>query len=104
MLAVLPDIAAIAAAPAFFLLATYWKTYRPQHAGGGEGALTVWQLIAHVEAERQQRERGGRHRLHESAPDAARETTSRLSTSDNHASEPPPLEVHRRVLDALHHL
>ena len=41
---------------------------RPQHAGAGEGAVSVWQLIAQVEQEARQRERGGRHRLREEPP------------------------------------
>ncbi|MEV6233741.1 hypothetical protein AB0L88_38365 [Saccharopolyspora shandongensis] len=90
----LPGIAGITGAAALYLFITCWKSYRPQHAGGGEGALTVWQLIAHVEAERQQREQGGRHRLRE---------PQRLppSTSDG---ETPSLEVQRRILEALRHL
>ncbi|WP_190820555.1 hypothetical protein [Saccharopolyspora pogona] len=47
-----------------------WRAFAAygQHSGGGEGALTVWQLIAHVEEERQQWERQGRHRLREPEP------------------------------------
>ncbi|MEU5845122.1 hypothetical protein [Saccharopolyspora shandongensis] len=94
MLAVLPGIAGITGVVALYLIITCWKSYRPQHAGGGEGALTVWQLIAHVEAERRQRDQGGRHRLREPQPPP--------STSDT--EEPPSLEVQRRILDALRRL
>ncbi|MFI0471055.1 hypothetical protein ACH347_43965 [Saccharopolyspora sp. 5N102] len=93
MLAVLPGIAGITGVVALYLITTCWKSYRPQHAGGGEGALTVWQLIAHVEAERRQRDQGGRHRLREPQPPP--------STSDD---ETPSLEVQRRILDALRRL
>ncbi|RKT84176.1 hypothetical protein SAMN05421805_103101 [Saccharopolyspora antimicrobica] len=71
------------------MLGETWRPHRA-HAGGGEGALTVWQLIAHVEAERRQRERAGRHRLRE--PE---------STSDEPGS---PLELQQRVLDGLRNL
>ncbi|WP_177226863.1 hypothetical protein [Saccharopolyspora shandongensis] len=91
----LPGIAGITGTAALYLIITCWKSYRPQHAGGGEGALTVWQLIAHVEAERQQREQGGRHRLREPQPPPP-------STSD--AEKAPSLEVQRRILDALRRL
>ncbi|MEV0088567.1 hypothetical protein [Saccharopolyspora sp. NPDC050642] len=94
MLAVLPGIAGITGVVALYLIITCWKSYRPQHAGGGEGALTVWQLIAHVEAERRQRDQGGRHRLREPQPPPP-------STSDD---ETPSLEVQRRILDALRRL
>ncbi|MEV0700781.1 hypothetical protein AB0I53_23125 [Saccharopolyspora sp. NPDC050389] len=97
MFAMLPSIAAIVAAPTLLLLAMHWKSYRPQHAGGGDGALTVWQLIAEAEAERQQRQRGGRHRLRD--PEGFRQ-----STSDTNGSGPPPPEIQRRILEALHRL
>ncbi|MEV0082238.1 hypothetical protein [Saccharopolyspora sp. NPDC050642] len=95
----LPTIAVIIAAPALFLLAMHWKADRPQHAGGGEGALTVWQLIADVEAERQQRSQPGRHRLREPAPD----DEDQRSTSDTEIVAPPQ-EIQRRILEALHRL
>ncbi|MEV0699383.1 hypothetical protein AB0I53_15895 [Saccharopolyspora sp. NPDC050389] len=95
MLAMLPGIAGITGVAALYLITTCWKSYQPQHAGGGEGALTVWQLIAHVEAERQQREQGGRHRLREAQPPPP-------STSD--AEKAPSPEVQRRILEALRHL
>ncbi|MEV0049671.1 hypothetical protein AB0H34_04130 [Saccharopolyspora shandongensis] len=91
MLAVLPGITGVVA---LYLIITCWKSYQPQHAGGGEGALTVWQLIAHVEAERRQRDQGGRHRLREPQP-------PQPSTSDD---ETPSLEVQRRILEALQRL
>ncbi|MEV0704204.1 hypothetical protein AB0I53_40690 [Saccharopolyspora sp. NPDC050389] len=96
----LPTIAVIVAAPVLFLLAMHWKTYRPQHAGGSEGALTVWQLIANVEAERQQRAQPGRHHLREPAPD---DELDQDSTSDTQISAPPQ-EIQRRILEALHRL
>ncbi|MDA3645949.1 hypothetical protein LZ318_15805 [Saccharopolyspora indica] len=89
MLELMPQIGYISAILACYLVLT-WRPHRAQHAGGGEGALTVWQLIAHVEAERKQRERGGRHRLRE--PE---------STSDESG---PPLALQQRVLDGLRNL
>ncbi|MGW3471520.1 hypothetical protein ACWDKQ_24370 [Saccharopolyspora sp. NPDC000995] len=99
MITMLPVIVAIAAAAAFFVIAVCWKSDRPQHAGGSEGALTVWQLKAHVEAERQQRERGGRHRLREPA-----DTHDPLRASTQDAPVQPSPEVQRRILEALHRL
>lgn len=90
MLDLMPQIGYISAILACYLVLT-WRPYRPQHAGGGEGALTVWQLVAHVEAERRQRERPGRHRLREPVK----------STSDGAG---PPLELQQRVLDGLRRL
>ncbi|PKW19237.1 hypothetical protein [Saccharopolyspora spinosa] len=46
---------------AIWYICHYWA-YRPQHAGGGEGALTVRYLTMRVEAETSS---GGRHRLRE---------------------------------------
>lgn len=92
MATALPGIIMIITGIAFYLVAIYWNTHRPQHSGGGEGALTVHQLIAHVEAERRQREQTGRHRLRELEPPP--------STPD----APPPLELQHRVLEALRHL
>ncbi|WP_190817814.1 hypothetical protein [Saccharopolyspora pogona] len=54
------------------------------------------ELIAHVEAERRQRERGGRHRLREPEPESA---VPEASTSDGPVM--PSLELQRRVLEAL---
>ncbi|SDX92621.1 hypothetical protein SAMN05216215_1017102 [Saccharopolyspora shandongensis] len=99
MLVMLPVIAVIVTAPALFFLAMHWKADQPQHAGGGEGALTVWQLIANVEAERQQRSQPGRHRLREPAPDDEPQN----STSDTEISAPPQ-EIQQRILEALHRL
>ncbi|PKW13154.1 hypothetical protein A8926_0663 [Saccharopolyspora spinosa] len=45
VLTMLPGIAGITGAAALCLLLTCWKSYRPQHDGGGEGTLTV--LAAH---------------------------------------------------------
>ncbi|MGW1681678.1 hypothetical protein [Saccharopolyspora sp. NPDC002376] len=87
MLDLMPQIGSVSAILACYLILA-WRPSRPQHAGGGEGALTVWQLVAHVEAERQQRERGGRHRL--------REPVESISDSSG-----PPLELQQRVLDGL---
>ncbi|KAA5829162.1 hypothetical protein ABT337_25440 [Saccharopolyspora hirsuta] len=102
MATALPGIIMITAGIAFYAFAIYWNAHRPQHSGGGEGALTVHQLIAHVEAERRQRQRTGRHRLHEPHPEPHPEPPP-PSTPDT-PSAPPPLELQRRVLDALHHL
>ncbi|GAA4852279.1 hypothetical protein [Saccharopolyspora rosea] len=41
-----------------------YRPRRPQHAGAGAGATTVWQLREQVEAEHYR----GRHRLREPAP------------------------------------
>ncbi|QIZ34921.1 hypothetical protein [Saccharopolyspora sp. ASAGF58] len=73
-----------------------WRAFTAygQHAGGGEGALTVWQLIAHVEEERQQREHQGRHRLREPEPPLARQRDPAI----------PPLELQRRALDSLYRI
>ncbi|MCI2421601.1 hypothetical protein MOQ72_29625 [Saccharopolyspora sp. K220] len=76
MLNMLPEIGTISAILALYLIVT-WKPHRPQHAGAGEGALTVWQLIAHVEAERQRRERVGRHRRREPAEHSTSDTPRR---------------------------
>ncbi|MDA3644949.1 hypothetical protein LZ318_03795 [Saccharopolyspora indica] len=92
MATALPSIIMITAGVAFYVFAICWNTHRPQHSGSGEGALTVHQLIAHVEAERRQRERTGRHRLREPEPPP--------STPD----APPPLELQHRILKALRHL
>ncbi|MER6989603.1 hypothetical protein ABT337_23280 [Saccharopolyspora hirsuta] len=86
----MPQIGYVAAILACYLVLT-WRPRRAQHAGGGEGALTVWQLVAHVEAERRERERVGRHRLREPVE----------STSDDAG---PPLELQQRVLDGLRRL
>ncbi|QIZ35430.1 hypothetical protein [Saccharopolyspora sp. ASAGF58] len=91
VLDMMPQIGFISAILAYYLSVTR-KSYRPQHAGEGEGALTVWHLIAHVEAEQRQREQGGRHRL--------REPTEH-SISDSQA---PPLDLQRRVLEGLRRL
>ncbi|MER5394951.1 hypothetical protein [Saccharopolyspora sp. NPDC002686] len=90
MLDLMPQIGSVSAILACYLVLT-WRPRRPQHAGGGEGALTVWQLVAHVEAERRQRESGGRHRLREPAE----------STSDCPGL---PQELQQRVLDGLRRL
>ncbi|MER7012295.1 hypothetical protein ABT324_12805 [Saccharopolyspora sp. NPDC000359] len=73
-----------------------WRTFAAygQHAGGGEGALTVWQLIAHVEEEQRRHERQGRHRLREPEP----------HWPDDDAPTPPPLDLQRRVLNSLHRI
>ncbi|MER7077698.1 hypothetical protein SAMN05216506_116154 [Saccharopolyspora kobensis] len=92
MATALPGIIMITAGVAFYLLAIYWNTHRPQHSGSGEGALTVHQLIAHVEAERRQRERTGRHRLREPHPQPPPSTP-----------DAPPLELHHRAHEALRH-
>ncbi|MFI0469892.1 hypothetical protein ACH347_37985 [Saccharopolyspora sp. 5N102] len=73
-----------------------WRAFAAygQHAGGGDGALTVWQLIAHVEAERQQHEHSGRHRLREPEP----------QSPEVDAPVMPPLDLQRRVLDSLYRI
>ncbi|MGW1679833.1 hypothetical protein [Saccharopolyspora sp. NPDC002376] len=88
----LPGIVMITAGIVFYLFAIDWRSRAPQHSGGGEGVPTVWQLIAHVEAEQRKREQTGRHRLREPAPPP--------STSDG----PPPLELQQRILEPLHRL
>ncbi|GAA4611536.1 hypothetical protein [Saccharopolyspora hordei] len=90
MVDLVPQIGCVAAVLACYLVLT-WRPRRAQHARGGEGTVTVWQLVAHVEAERQERERAGRHRL--------RGPT--VSTPDGPW---PPLELQRRVLDGLRRL
>ncbi|TDD41179.1 hypothetical protein [Saccharopolyspora elongata] len=74
-----------------------WRAFAVygQHAGGGDGALTVWQLIAHVEAERQQREHSGRHRLRELELEPQPPVD---------APEMPPLDLQQRVLDSLYRI
>ncbi|MCI2418756.1 hypothetical protein MOQ72_15045 [Saccharopolyspora sp. K220] len=67
----------------------------PQHAGAGEGATNVWQLIEHVEAEAKAAKRTGRHHLCEPADH---------STSDMAPPEAPPLELQQRVLESLRRL
>ncbi|MGP4019695.1 hypothetical protein [Saccharopolyspora sp. 5N708] len=76
MLNVLPEIGAISAIVALYLIAT-WKPRLPQHAGSGEDTRTVWQLIADVEAERRQREHVGRHRFREPAEQSTSDTRHR---------------------------
>lgn len=66
---------------------------RPQHAGAGEGATNVWQLIEHVEAEARRSEPTGRHHLREPAPEPPPQWP-----------EAPPLELHHRVLESLRRL
>ncbi|MEU5853202.1 hypothetical protein [Saccharopolyspora shandongensis] len=90
----LPAILAITTA-ACYLSAIYWRSRQPQHAGGSEVALTVWEVIAYVEAEREQQTQSGRHRLREPPPE---------STQDNQVPAPPPLELQQRILEALHRL
>ncbi|RKT84344.1 hypothetical protein SAMN05421805_103271 [Saccharopolyspora antimicrobica] len=88
--------ATIAAVLVAFLVVHRVCSYRPQHAGGGDGALTVRYLIERVEAETS----GGRHRLHEpdsggrGSPDEA-EQTSGFSRNT---------EVFQRVLAGLQRL
>lgn len=53
-------VAVIAVLIAFFVVLRVYS-YRPQHAGGGDGALTVRYLIERVEAETSR----GRHCLRE---------------------------------------
>lgn len=93
MLTALPYLAAVPTAVLIAIVAT-WCSYRPQHAGSGEGALTVWQLVAEVEAEQRQREQTGRHRLREPDPPAP----------EPPADPGPSLEVQRRILQALQRL
>ncbi|MGI8308502.1 hypothetical protein [Saccharopolyspora hattusasensis] len=65
-----------------------------KHSGGGDGALTVRHLLAQAAAEAASR---GRHHLREPQPPPH-------STKDINAPQPPPLEIQRRILDALHRL
>ncbi|RKT82067.1 hypothetical protein SAMN05421805_1374 [Saccharopolyspora antimicrobica] len=71
---------------------------RPQHAGAGEGATNVWQLIEHVEAEARRAEPTGRHHLRE--PDVPEPPPQWPTTPP----ETPPLELHYRVLESLRRL
>ncbi|MFI0465908.1 hypothetical protein ACH347_17665 [Saccharopolyspora sp. 5N102] len=57
----------------------YWS-HRPQHSGGGEGALTVRYLAMRIEAETSG---GGRHRLREP-------TTTREAPADEQTRTPLP--------------
>ncbi|MBB5155465.1 hypothetical protein [Saccharopolyspora phatthalungensis] len=67
----------------------YWA--RPQHGGGGEGALTVPYLVERVEAETSG---GGRHQLHETV-------TIRGDLADALAvQEPRILPLPRELLSA----
>ncbi|MEU5845234.1 hypothetical protein [Saccharopolyspora shandongensis] len=87
-----------AAATALTISGWAWRAFAVygQHAGGGEGALTVWQLIAHVEAERQQSEHSGRHRLREPEPEP--------QSPEVDAPVMPPLDLQQRVLDSLYRI
>ncbi|MER6991980.1 hypothetical protein ABT337_31820 [Saccharopolyspora hirsuta] len=69
----------------------------PQHAGAGEGATNVWQLIEHVEAESRRDQPTGRHRLRE--PDTPEPPQWPLTPP-----EAPPLELQHRVLESLRRL
>ncbi|MGW1680417.1 hypothetical protein [Saccharopolyspora sp. NPDC002376] len=92
MATALPGIVMIASGVVFYLFTICWMTDRPQHSGGKEGDLSVWQLIAHVEAEQQQ-EPVGRHRLREPRPEPPPPAPS--------VPAPPPLEPQQRVLESL---
>lgn len=94
---------ALACLLSLFLGMTLMCAYRrrlPQHAGAGEGATNVWQLIDHVEAEATRNATPtGKHHLRDSRE------PNRQSTLDTvPIPEPPPLELQRRVLEALQHL
>lgn len=108
MTTALPGIIMISSGVLCYLFALCWNTRGPQHAGGREGALPVWQLIAHVEAERQ-REATGRHRLREprTGPPSTQDDPA-PPTAEAPTSAPPitapPVELQRRVLDALRRL
>ncbi|GAA0523495.1 hypothetical protein [Saccharopolyspora thermophila] len=70
----------------------------PQHAGAGEGATNVWQLIEHIEAEAAERARPrGRHRLREPVEESTTDTVPLWP-------EPPPLDLQQRVLESLRRL
>jgi hypothetical protein len=97
------------------VVVTWWIfrcSYRPQHAGGGEGALTVRHLIERVEAETGS---GGRHRLRE--PIMSRRDLADDITDDETQTFVWPSEVWaadqsyarnplvlRRILAGLRHL
>lgn len=74
----------------------------PQHAGAGEGATNVWQLIDHIQAEAAKTvaESTGKHHLRE-----PREPTQHSTSDTAHRwPEPPPLEIRDRVLESIHRL
>ncbi|MER7016038.1 hypothetical protein ABT324_31800 [Saccharopolyspora sp. NPDC000359] len=102
MATALPGIIMITSGITFYVLAIYSTAHRPQHSGSGEGALTVHQLIAHVEAERRQRERTGRHRLREPSTEPRPEPPP-PSTPDTPGAT-PSLELQREVPAALRDL
>ncbi|MEU6269944.1 hypothetical protein [Saccharopolyspora shandongensis] len=77
----------------------WFRAQRPQHAEAGEGATTVWQLKAQIEAENAQRERGGRHRLREPASESTSDVQAPGERGE--AWSAPPLELQRRVLEGL---
>ncbi|QIZ33968.1 hypothetical protein FDZ84_03505 [Saccharopolyspora sp. ASAGF58] len=100
----------IAGIVALAALTWYLRAYfmcQPQHAGGGEGALTVRYLAMRIEAETSS---GGRHRLREpttirgAPPDNANEGTripalpARAADSDERACNPLVLQ---RILAGL---
>jgi hypothetical protein len=105
----------VCAGAAAVLVVAWWIfhcSYRPQHAGDGEGALTVRHLIERVEAETS----SGRHRLREpikSRGDLADDSTddetqtfvwpSEVWTANQPECARTPL-VLRRILTGLRYL
>ncbi|MDA3627555.1 hypothetical protein OU415_19080 [Saccharopolyspora sp. WRP15-2] len=69
----------------------------PQHAGAGEGATNVWQLIEHVESEARRADSTGRHHLREPSPEPPPQWPET-------PPEAPPLELQHRVLETLRRL
>ncbi|MGI8311549.1 hypothetical protein [Saccharopolyspora hattusasensis] len=75
----------------------------PQHTGAGEGATNVWQLIEHVEAEATRNATPtGKHHLREPREPTEPSAVDTIPIPGPQA--PPPLELHHRVLEALHRL
>ncbi|MER5390944.1 hypothetical protein [Saccharopolyspora sp. NPDC002686] len=89
-------IAVLAAAALSLCCTVYFFSRRPQHAGGGEGALTVRYLIARVEAETSR----GRHRLRVPVDDHETAEIPRPSLPP----EAPNPAVLRRILAGLRRL
>ncbi|SEG84615.1 hypothetical protein SAMN02982929_04452 [Saccharopolyspora kobensis] len=89
-------ITAVAAVLVAFFVVHRVFSYRPQHAGGGDGALTVRYLIERVEAETS----GGRHRLRE--PDSGGRGSPDVVVPTSGFSR--NTEVFQRVLAGLQRL
>ncbi|WP_223839729.1 hypothetical protein [Saccharopolyspora pogona] len=93
------------------VLLTIWPMYRsyfyrPQHAGSGEGALTVRYLVARINTETTN---GGRHRLRE-PPAGCKDSAETLLVSEtrppttDHDSFTRRSEILSRILAGLERL